>query len=255
MENMEPDVTGPASVDPAEIAKFSAMAAEWWDPAGKFAPLHKFNPVRLGFIREAAAAHFRRDPKSLRPFEGLTLLDIGCGGGLLAEPMARLGFSVTGADASERNVGTAKAHAAESGLPIAYRATTAETLSAEGQSFDAILNMEVVEHVADLPGFLAACAAMLKPGGLMFVATLNKTLKSLALAKIGAEYVLGWLPRGTHDWSRFIPPDTLQSLLEQSHLNILKRQGVSFDPIGWNWRLSTDMDVNYMLVAAKPLRI
>jgi len=243
------------SVDPGEIAKFSAMAAEWWDPTGKFAPLHKFNPVRLGFIRETAAAYFRRDPKSLKPFEGLTLLDIGCGGGLLSEPMARLGFTVTGADASEKNIGTAKAHAAESGLPITYRATTAEALAAEGQNFDVILNMEVVEHVADLPGFLAACASMLKPGGLMFVATLNKTLKSLALAKIGAEYVLGWLPRGTHDWNRFIPPNTLQSLLEETHLNILKKQGVAFDPLGWNWRLASDMDVNYMLVAAKPLQI
>jgi len=243
------------SVDPGEIAKFSAMAAEWWDPAGKFAPLHKFNPVRLGFIRETAVPHFRRDPKSLRPFEGLALLDIGCGGGLLSEPMARLGFAVTGADASEKNIGTAKAHAAESGLPITYRATTAEVLAAESQSFDVILNMEVVEHVADLTGFLGACAAMLKPGGLMFVATLNKTLKSFALAKVGAEYVLGWLPRGTHDWSRFIPPSTLQSHLEQTHLNILKKQGVAFDPLGWNWHLSSDMDVNYMLVATKPLQI
>jgi 2-polyprenyl-6-hydroxyphenyl methylase/3-demethylubiquinone-9 3-methyltransferase len=244
-----------SSVDPGEIAKFSAMAAEWWDPAGKFAPLHKFNPVRLGFIRETAAMHFRRDTKALRPFEGLALLDIGCGGGLLCEPMARLGFAVTGADASEKNVGTAQAHAAANGLPIVYRATTAEALAAQGLGFDVILNMEVVEHVADLPGFLSACAALLKPGGMMFVATLNKTLKSLALAKIGAEYVLGWLPRGTHDWSRFIPPATLQSLFEQAHLNILKKQGVAFDPIRWDWRLAPDMDVNYMLVAERPKAI
>ena len=240
------------SVDPGEIAKFSAMAAEWWDPAGKFAPLHKFNPVRLGFIRDTAAAHFDRDPKSLRPFEGLTLLDIGCGGGLLSEPMARLGFAVTGADASEKNIKTAQTHAEAGGLPVTYRATTAETLAGEGLLFDVILNMEVVEHVADLPAFLAACATMVKPGGLMFVATLNKTLKSLALAKIGAEYVLGWLPRGTHDWSRFIPPNVLQALLEETRLNILKKQGVAFDPLGWDWKLSSDMDVNYMLVATKP---
>ena len=240
------------SVDPGEIAKFSAMAAEWWDPTGKFAPLHKFNPVRLGFIRDIAAAHFDRDPKSLRPFEGLTLLDIGCGGGLLSEPMARLGFAVTGADASEKNVRTAQTHAEAGGLPVTYRATTAETLAGEGLLFDVILNMEVVEHVADLPAFLAACATMVKPGGLMFVATLNKTLKSLALAKIGAEYVLGWLPRGTHDWSRFIPPNVLQALLEETRLNILKKQGVAFDPLGWDWKLSSDMDVNYMLVATKP---
>ncbi len=243
------------SVDPGEIAKFSAMAAEWWDPAGKFAPLHKFNPVRLGFIRDTAAAHFDRDPKSLRPFEGLTLLDIGCGGGLLSEPMARLGFAVTGADASEKNVRTAQTHAEAGGLPVTYRATTAETLAGEGLLFDVILNMEVVEHVADLPAFLAACATMVKPGGLMFVATLNKTLKSLTLAKIGAEYVLGWLPRGTHDWSRFIPPNVLQALLEETRLNILKKQGVAFDPLGWDWKLSPDMDVNYMLVATKPKQL
>ena len=243
------------SVDPGEIAKFSAMAAEWWDPAGKFAPLHKFNPVRLGFIRDIAAAHFDRDPKSLRPFEGLTLLDIGCGGGLLSEPMARLGFAVTGADASEKNVRTAQTHAEAGGLPVTYRATTAETLAGEGLLFDVILNMEVVEHVADLPAFLAACATMVKPGGLMFVATLNKTLKSLTLAKIGAEYVLGWLPRGTHDWSRFIPPNVLQALLEETRLNILKKQGVAFDPLGWDWKLSPDMDVNYMLVATKPKQL
>jgi len=243
------------SVDPGEIAKFSALAAEWWDPAGKFAPLHKFNPVRLGFIRDTAAAHFDRDPKSLRPFEGLTLLDIGCGGGLLSEPMARLGFAVTGADASEKNVRTAQTHAEAGGLPVTYRATTAETLAGEGLLFDVILNMEVVEHVADLPAFLAACATMVKPGGVMFVATLNKTLKSLALAKIGAEYVLGWLPRGTHDWSRFIPPNVLQALLEETRLNILKKQGVAFDPLGWDWKLSSDMDVNYMLVATKPKQL
>ena len=243
------------SVDPGEIAKFSAMAAEWWDPAGKFAPLHKFNPVRLGFIRDIAAAHFDRDPKSLRLFEGLTLLDIGCGGGLLSEPMARLGFAVTGADASEKNVRTAQTHAEAGGLPVTYRATTAETLAGEGLLFDVILNMEVVEHVADLPAFLAACATMVKPGGLMFVATLNKTLKSLALAKIGAEYVRGWLPRGTHDWSRFIPPNVLQALLEETRLNILKKQGVAFDPLGWDWKLSPDMDVNYMLVATKPKQL
>jgi 2-polyprenyl-6-hydroxyphenyl methylase / 3-demethylubiquinone-9 3-methyltransferase len=240
-----------ASIDPAEIAKFSAIAAEWWDPAGKFAPLHKFNPVRLGFIRDQAAAHFGRDARSLRPFEGLSLLDIGCGGGLLSEPMARLGFVVTGADASERNIGTARAHAAQSGLGIDYRATTAEDLAAEELSFDVVLNMEVVEHVADVTAYLAACTALVKPGGLTFVATMNKTLKSLALAKIGAEYVLGWLPRGTHDWNRFIPPAEIRTSLEESGLTILKTQGVSFDPLGWDWKLSSDVDVNYMVVAQR----
>jgi 2-polyprenyl-6-hydroxyphenyl methylase/3-demethylubiquinone-9 3-methyltransferase len=243
-----------ASIDPAEIAKFSAIAAEWWDPTGKFAPLHKFNPVRLAFLRAELAAHFGRDPRALRPFEGLTLLDIGCGGGLLSEPMARLGFAVTGADASERNIGTARAHAAQTGLEIAYRATTAEALVVEGQAFDVVLNMEVVEHVADVSAYLAACTSLVKPGGLTFVATMNKTLKSLALAKIGAEYVLNWLPRGTHDWNRFIPPTDLRKSLEESGLSILKTQGVSFDPLRWDWRLSSDVDVYYMVVGVRPSR-
>ena len=235
------------TIDATEVAKFSAMAAEWWDPAGTFAPLHKFNPVRLKFIRDTAAAHFGRS--GLRPFEGLTLLDIGCGGGLLCEPMSRLGFAVTGVDPSEKNIGTAKAHAG--GLPIAYRAATAETLEAEGQAFDVVLNMEVVEHVADLKAYLSACAKLVKPGGLTVVATLNKTLKSLALAKIGAEYVLRWLPPGTHDWNRFVEPAELRRLLEGAGLNPLKTQGVAFDPIAWDWRLSSDVDVNYMVVASR----
>jgi len=237
------------SVDQAEVAKFAAMAAEWWDPAGKFAPLHKFNPVRLSFIRQVTAAHFGRT--GLKPFDGLSLLDIGCGGGLLSEPMARLGFSVTGADASERNIGTASAHAAASGVAVNYRHATAEALVAEGAAFDVVLNMEVVEHVADLPGYLNACAKLVKPGGLMFVATLNKTLKSLALAKIGVEYVLRWLPPGTHDWNRFVEPARLKGLLTESGLEVLKTQGVSFDPLNWNWKLSGDTDVNYMVVAGK----
>jgi 2-polyprenyl-6-hydroxyphenyl methylase / 3-demethylubiquinone-9 3-methyltransferase len=239
------------SIDPAEVAKFSAIAAEWWDPAGKFAPLHKFNPVRLSFLKAEACAHFGRDPRALRPFEGLSLLDIGCGGGLLSEPMTRLGFAVTGADASERNIGTARAHAAEVGLAIDYRAVTAEELAAEGRSYDVVLNMEVVEHVADVGAYLAACAALVKPGGITVVATMNKTLKSLALAKIGAEYVLGWLPRGTHDWNRFIPPAALQAMLEEAGLTICKTQGVSFNPLAWDWHLSSDVDVNYMIVARR----
>jgi 2-polyprenyl-6-hydroxyphenyl methylase/3-demethylubiquinone-9 3-methyltransferase len=237
-------------VDPEEIAKFSALAAQWWDPGGKFAPLHKFNPVRLSFIRTEAAAQFGRDSRSLKPFEGLSLLDIGCGGGLLSEPMARLGFAVTGADASEKNIGTARAHAGESGLAINYRNTTAEALVAEGRAFDLVLNMEVVEHVADVNVYLKACAGLVKPGGLMVVATLNKTLKSLALAKLGAEYVLNWLPRGTHDWNRFLAPAVLGAKLEELGLNVLKIQGVSFDLLAWNWKLSSDTEVNYMIAAA-----
>jgi 2-polyprenyl-6-hydroxyphenyl methylase / 3-demethylubiquinone-9 3-methyltransferase len=239
------------SVDEAEIAKFSALAAEWWDPAGKFAPLHKFNPVRLKFIRETAAAHFARDARSLRPFEGLTLLDIGCGGGLLSEPMARLGFAVNGADASAKNIGVAAAHAAASGARLDYRCTSAEALADEGRTFDVVLNMEVVEHVADLKGYLAACAALVAPGGLMFVATLNKTLKALVLAKIGAEYVLGWLPRGTHDWNRFVEPAKLRAMLSDAGLGVLKTQGVAFDPLAWDWRLSADTDVNYIVVVGR----
>jgi 2-polyprenyl-6-hydroxyphenyl methylase/3-demethylubiquinone-9 3-methyltransferase len=237
------------SVDPAEVEKFSRMAAEWWDPTGKFAPLHKFNPVRLQFIRETAVTHFGRS--GLRPFEGLNLLDIGCGGGLLSEPMARLGFSVLGADASEKNVKTAGAHAASSGVAVDYRVTTAESLAEAGLAFDVVLNMEVVEHVADLPGYLNACGRLVKPGGLMFVATLNKTLKSLALAKIGVEYVLRWLPPGTHDWNRFVEPERLTGLLKDAGLTVKETRGVSFNPLFWSWSLSSDTDVNYLVVAGK----
>jgi len=242
-------MTDAPSIDPAEVAKFSALAAEWWDPAGKFAPLHKFNPVRLGFIRDTASAHFGR--QGLKPFQGLTLLDIGCGGGLLSEPMCRLGFAVLGADASEKNVKTAAAHAFATGIEIDYRVATAESLAAEGRAFDVVLNMEVIEHVADLPGYLRACTRLVKPGGLTFVASLNKTLKSLALAKIAAEYVLRWLPPGTHDWNRFVEPRRLHAMLEEAGLKILKTQGVVFDPLAWNWRLSSDTGVNYMVVAGK----
>ncbi len=239
------------SVDLGEVAKFSALAAQWWDPNGKFAPLHKFNPVRLGFIRQEAAARFGRDARSLAPFEGLSLLDIGCGGGLLSEPMARLGFAVTGADASARNIATASAHAAQSGVTVEYRAVTAQTLASEGRAFDVVLNMEVVEHVADVGAYLSACARLVKPGGMTIVATLNKTLKSLALAKFAAEYVLGWMPRGTHDWNRFLPPAELQKSLQEAGLTTLKTQGVFFDVLTWDWRLSSDLDVNYMVVALK----
>jgi len=235
------------TIDPAEVAKFSAMAEEWWDPSGKFAPLHKFNPVRLAFIRDTAAAHFRRT--GLKPFTGLTLLDIGCGGGLLSEPMARLGFAVTGVDPSEKNIRIARAHARE--LPITYRVASAEALAEEDATFDVVLNMEVVEHVADLRAYLKASAKLVKPGGIMFVATLNRTLKSLALAKIAAEYILRWLPPGTHDWNRFVEPDVLRRMLEESGLNPMKTQGIAFDPVAWDWRPSSDVDVNYMLVASR----
>ncbi|HWA04017.1 MAG TPA: bifunctional 2-polyprenyl-6-hydroxyphenol methylase/3-demethylubiquinol 3-O-methyltransferase UbiG [Rhizomicrobium sp.] len=247
-------MTERSSVDPAEVAKFAALADQWWDPSGTFAPLHRFNPVRLGFIQAFAANHFAVQPGSLAPFEGLTLLDVGCGGGLLAEPMARLGFAVCGIDASEKNIGVATAHATLGGLDITYRATTAEALAETETAFDVVLNMEVVEHIADLRTYLTSCAKLVRPGGLMFVATLNKTFKSWALAKVGAEYILGWLPIGTHDWERFIGPSRLGALLAEAGLHVLKSQGIAFDPLSWNWRLSTDLDVNYMLAATRPVR-
>ncbi|MGB5948611.1 MAG: bifunctional 2-polyprenyl-6-hydroxyphenol methylase/3-demethylubiquinol 3-O-methyltransferase UbiG [Parvibaculum sp.] len=242
---------GANTVDPEEVARFSALAAEWWDPTGKFRPLHKFNPVRLSYIRERAVRHFGLDEASARPFAGLRLLDIGCGGGLLSEPMCRLGAHVLGADAGEKNIATASVHAAEQGLAIDYRCTTAEALAEAGESFDLILNMEVIEHVADRDAFIRACAAMLRPGGLMIVATLNRTLKALGLAVIGAEYVLGWLPRGTHDWSKFVTPGELRQSLEGAGLSIPEMTGVTYNPISDRWSLTRDMGVNYMALAVK----
>lgn len=239
------------SIDEGEIARFSAIAAEWWAPEGKFKPLHKFNPVRLSFIRERVIAHFGLDAKSPKPFKGLRFLDIGCGGGLLCEPMARLGADITGADAAEKNIKTASVHAMEQGLTVDYRCTTAEELAAAGERFDVILNMEVIEHVADRDRFLAHCAEMLKPGGLMFVATLNRTLKAHALAIVGAEYVLGWLPRGTHDWKKFITLAEMEQGLTEAGLDILEWQGVSYNPLLDRWTLGNDTDVNYMALATK----
>jgi len=248
----KPPKSAPNTVDSAEIARFSAMAAEWWDPTGKFRPLHKFNPVRLGYIKENVARHYDRDPKAMRPFEGLRFLDIGCGGGLLSEPMCRLGADMVSADASTQNIATASVHAAEQGLTIDYRATTAEALMAAGETFDVILNMEVIEHVADRDQFLECCAAMLKPGGIMFVATLNRTLKAMGLAIIGAEYILRWLPRGTHDWSKFITPDEMKTGLADCGLTLEELIGVSYNPLTDRWSLGKDTDVNYMMLASKP---
>ncbi len=238
-----------ATMDAAELAKFAAMATEWWDPKGKFAPLHKFNPTRLDFIKKQVEMHFDRTPNSR--FEGLRLLDIGCGGGLLSEPMARLGADVTGADAGEANIKTAQIHASEQGLSINYRHITAEQLVEEGAQFDIILNMEVIEHVADINLFLEACSALLAPNGLMFMATLNRTLKAYALAIVGAEYVLGWLPRGTHDWTKFIKPAELDHALAAAGLSVRHMTGVSYNPLSDQWRLSGDLAVNYMLTAVK----
>jgi 2-polyprenyl-6-hydroxyphenyl methylase/3-demethylubiquinone-9 3-methyltransferase len=249
---MTSQVQARSSIDPAEVERFSRIAAEWWDPKGKFAPLHKFNPVRLAFIRDQALYRFGRDAKARRPFEGLRLLDIGCGGGLLCEPMSRLGFHVVGVDASERNIGTASAHAAEQGLQIDYRASTAEALVDAGEpAFDLILNMEVIEHVADPGEFLRSCAQLLAPGGLMIVATLNRTLKAFALAKVGAEYVLRWLPAGTHDWSKFLKPEEVRGFLAQEPLSVDGPYGVVFDPLSGRWSQSHDAEVNYMMTVAR----
>ena len=245
-------MTAASSIDPADVERFSRIAAEWWDPKGKFAPLHKFNPVRLAFIREQALVRFGRDSQARKPFEGLKLLDIGCGGGLLSEPMTRLGFSVTGVDASERNIGTASAHAAEQKLMIDYRAGTAEGLEAEGAGpFDVILNMEVIEHVADPGEYLRTCSRLLAPGGLMIVATLNRTLKAFALAKVGAEYVLRWLPAGTHDWTKFLKPDELRGFLKDTNLQVQGPFGVAYDPMNGRWCRSSDCDINYMMTVTR----
>ncbi len=241
-----------ASVDPGEIGRFAAMAAEWWDPNGKFRPLHKLNPARLTYIRDQIAAHHGRDVRQPRPLQGLRLLDIGCGGGLIAEPMARLGATVVGVDAGAANIGVASLHASESGLAIDYRCDTAEAMAAAGEQFDVVLNLEVVEHVADLDGFVAACGTLLKPGGIMIVSTLNRTLKAYALSIIGAEYILGWLPRGTHDWRKFVKPHELARALRGAGLELRDLTGMSYSPLSDGWRLGSDTDVNYLQTAVKP---
>ncbi len=239
------------TIDNAEVERFSRLSAEWWNPNGKFRPLHKFNPVRLAYIRDQVATRFGRDAHAALPFEGLRFLDIGCGGGLLCEPMARLGATVVGADASTTNIEVAKLHAAESGVSVDYRATTAEDLADSGEKFDVILNMEVVEHVADVGLFISKCAEMVKPDGIMFVATINRTLKALGLAIFGAEYVLRWLPRGTHEYGRLVRPDELEKALADAGMSIADRTGVVYNVLGDRWQRSKDMDVNYMVLAQK----
>lgn len=244
--------TGATTIDETEVDRFSRMAADWWNPTGKFKPLHKFNPVRLTYIRQTVIEHFGLDTGAAKPFDGLRLLDIGCGGGLLSEPMARLGADVVGADASETNIEIARLHAGQSGLDIDYRATTSEALEAAGESFDIVLNMEVVEHVADVDLYMKSCAAMVRPGGLMFVATINRTLKAYGLAIIGAEHILRWLPKGTHQYEKLVTPQEIEGALAGTGVDIVRRSGVSFNPLADEWRLSRDMDVNYMVVAERP---
>src|SRR5215831_11443304 len=243
--------TGSSTIDAAEVARFAALADTWWDPAGKMGMLHKLNPVRIGFIKEAACRRFGRDPKRVDSLAGLRFLDIGCGGGILSEPIARLGAAVVGADPAEANVEAARVHASREGLAIDYRSTTAEALADLGERFDVVLAMEVVEHVADLNLFVARCAEMVKPGGLMVAATLNRTIKSFALAIVGAEYVLRWLPRGTHQWDKFVTPNELEIAMVQAGLQVSDETGVIYNPLADRWQLSSDMDVNYMLTAEK----
>lgn len=241
------------TVDPAEVAKFEAMAAEWWNPHGKFKPLHMLNPCRLDYITSQIAAEFDRDLSAPAPFEGLRILDIGCGGGLLSEPMARLGANVTGADAAARNIPVAQIHAEQSGLSIDYRHTTAEDLAAAGEVFDVVLNMEVIEHVADPLVYLRACHALMRPGGLMICSTLNRNPKSFLMAIVGAEHVMRWLPKGTHDWKKFITPEELYDLIRQAGLDPVDRKGMVFNPLSWNWSLSSrDLSVNYVTASVRP---
>jgi 2-polyprenyl-6-hydroxyphenyl methylase/3-demethylubiquinone-9 3-methyltransferase len=246
---MQTSISSTAS--PEEVAKFSALADTWWDPAGAFRPLHKFNPARLAFIRNRLLAHFGRDPEAERPFAGLTLLDIGCGGGLIAEPMARLGFAVTAIDASVENIGTARVHAERMGLSIDYRAAMPEDLSEE--AYDVVLALEVIEHVADVAAFWRAATSRVKPGGALIAATLNRTLKSLALGKVGAEYVLRWVPAGTHDWRKFVRPSEMVRALRANGLQVARLSGISYNVFLDRWEVTDDLAVNYMAYAAKPI--
>lgn len=242
------------TINSAEIEKFHKMAEEWWDTKGKFKPLHKFNPVRLAYIREKAIEHFKLDGTAMRPFEGLRILDIGCGGGLLCEPMARLGATVVGADAGEKNIAIAKIHAEQSGLNIDYRFTTSEALAAADEQFDIVLNMEVVEHVNDVPLYLESCAKLVKPSGLMFLASINRTAKAYALAIFAAENILRWLPKGTHDYNKLVTPEEVTSILKRYGMEQIDQTGVSFNPLSDRWSSSKDMAVNYMLLFEKTAR-
>ncbi len=240
------------SIDPEEVAKFEAMAAEWWDPEGKFKPLHMMNPVRLEFITDEIARHFGRDRLEPAPFAGLRVLDIGCGGGLLSEPLARLGADVVGADAAAGNIPVAQLHAREMGLEIDYRHTTSEDLAAAGERFDVVLNMEIVEHVADPQAFLASCRTLLNPGGLMLTSTINRTMKSYAVAIVGAEQIMRWLPAGTHEWKKFITPDELEAMLVAAGMRVIGRTGFVFSPLHWRWSLSErDLSVNYAISSVR----
>ncbi len=250
--DIAPERAQGASIDPADVARFSAQAAEWWDAKGPFAPLHRFNPARLAFIRARLAERFGRDPKARDAFAGLSLIDIGCGGGLIAEPMRRMGFEVTAVDASSENIGTARAHADEQGLDITYRAATVEQVEAEGAGpFNVVLVLEIIEHVADPEAFLRACSRLVAPGGVMVVATLNRTLRSLALGKIAAEYVLRWVPAGTHDWRQFLKPDEIRAMLAGEPFTVTGPFGLNYNPLSDRWSEGAEADINFMMMATR----
>ena len=248
-----PEALGVSTIDSTEIAKFNAMAEAWWDPHGDFKPLHQLGPTRIGFIRDVAARHFGRVAAGDAPLDGLSLCEIGCGGGLLTEPMRRLGAEVTGVDPSARNIGIARSHAETSGLKITYLQCAAEDMVERRESFDIVLAMEVVEHVANVDAFIASCAQLVNPGGMIFFSTLNRTAKAFALAIVGAEYIMRWLPRGTHDWRKFVKPSELAHPLRRAGLAIERMTGVTYNPLADRWSLSRDLDVNYMLVAKRPI--
>ena len=244
--------TANPTVDPQEIAQFAAIADAWWDEEGAFRPLHRLNPVRLRYIRDNLCAHFGLDAEAPKPLNGLRLVDVGCGGGLLCEPLARMGATVTGIDAAEEGIAAARAHADAVGLAIDYRAATAESLVAAGESFDAVISMEVLEHVADVDAFLAACRDLTRPGGALALSTLNRTPKSYLMAIVGAEYVLRWLPRGTHDWKKFIRPSELAAALRRQGLNLADLTGIEYSPLADRFSLGRDLGVNYLAFATRP---
>jgi 2-polyprenyl-6-hydroxyphenyl methylase / 3-demethylubiquinone-9 3-methyltransferase len=249
------DLAPDSTVDAAEVARFSAIAAEWWDPRGSMRMLHRLNPVRLAFIKETLCGQFGRNTKDLNALAGLRVLDIGCGAGILSEPLARMHADVVGVDPAAANIVAAKLHAEQARLRLDYRASTAAALADAGERFDVVLAMEVVEHVADLNLFVRQCAQMIRPGGVMVAATINRTLKSFALAIVGAEYILRWLPRGTHRWEKFVTPDELSDGFEACGLTVLDETGVIYDLLADRWRLASDMDVNYMMAAQKPMNV
>jgi 2-polyprenyl-6-hydroxyphenyl methylase / 3-demethylubiquinone-9 3-methyltransferase len=247
-------MTAPSSIDPKEVAKFSAMAEDWWDPEGPMAPLHRMNPARLSVIRDMIERHFGLPAGARHPFSGLKIIDVGCGGGMVSEPMARLGARVTGLDASAENIGVARAHAASLGLEVDYQCRTVEELAAERpDAFDVVLNLEVVEHVNDPKQFLVDAARLVRPGGLMIAATLNRTARALASAVIGAEYILRWLPRGTHDWSKFMTPEELADAIRGGGLEPQAPVGLSYHPVTAQWSVTDNLSVNYMLAANRPV--